>query len=74
MTLPVGNTLPIEVWLMYVTEYENLAIVGGYCDHLSLSVLLGVVCLREEYTVCREGDTLTPEQAKLLVYSYGRAS
>jgi hypothetical protein len=27
---------------------------------------LGVVYLTEEYTVCREGDTLTPEQARLL--------
>jgi mRNA turnover protein 4 len=33
---------------------------------LPTSLKKGVVYLTEEYTVCREGDTLTPEQARLL--------
>ena len=31
------------------------------------TTLLGVVTLLNDYTVCQQGDVLTPEQARLLV-------
>ncbi len=30
-------------------------------------LLKGIVNLRQDYTVCKEGDTLTPDQAHILV-------
>ena len=28
----------------------------------------GVICMREKYTVCKEGKVLTPEQCRILVF------
>lgn len=35
-----------------------------------LSILKGVVTLLKDYEVCKEGDVLTPEQARVLVRSW----
>ena len=52
-----------DLLLLPITQSHNLWMV--FTDYVYLHV--GVVTLLNDYVVCKEGDVLTPEQARILV-------
>ena len=65
----MGTILFVSLRALIKNEYTNMK--GLLCEGVMIYVCThthtGEVVLLEDYTVCRDGDTLTPEQARVLV-------
>ncbi|KAI9103160.1 ribosomal protein L10-domain-containing protein [Phlyctochytrium arcticum] len=64
VTIPEGKVLRGEEGFPHNMETQ-LRSLG-----MPTALVNGVVTLRSEYTICREGDALTPDQAQLLKHFY----
>jgi len=52
------QVFPIELWVVFALHGSNEG---------QFNLFIGVINLESDFQICKEGDTLTPEQARLLV-------